>query len=570
MPDIINNSFSEQSLRLKVLLGVQQEGVIDFNRLRYRGAPKNRELKKGGAILANRDTEVLCWYQKFATANEYTDITLNGYFGNLTFYVALIDSANLKLDSTDAVELFEISLIEHVRLGKHSVGWARKVHSGVKTLFKMFGWSSIKYFSIYPIFKREFLPTPAYSDTEIKEILKILTCLFNQLHSSISKDIELHLNAHNRQKTCKLSFSGRSVNVSGAITKYFCMSYFLMSYYTWANMFCLLKLKRPKKKQTDTGTWYSQTVEKKRARKFVNIELGDNNSTIIPKHGLRILEKIIKISVLVSPVKDRLFHAMHRNKVIALESNHLTAFTNWIIKNFNLKGDNGWPLRLQSKRFRATGSSRFLAFTNDQISTSILLGNTPNVVSKYYSSGNAHDNETQLQAVSRVLENSAKCSNVDDAINKTKEDLNVEVLPYDAFIRRFTGVATPEKTIIGTGCKDPFSDHSINYSRKNKTLIPENATIACADITHCFKCENQVIIEDVDDIWCLLSFKEVLSESSYEHVNAQHFNKNYAETIALIEHACFRVAPKIRRQAENKLKKLGRHPLWSNELNLEF
>ena len=570
MPKSIQDNCLMKSLRLKVLIGVERESIIDFNRLRYIGAPKNSDIRIGKVEFANRDEQVITWYRKFSNANQFTDITLNGYFCNLTFYVALIDNASLELDSREAVELFEATLIEHVRLGKHSVGWARKVHSGLKTLFRLLNWSSIEHFSVYPIFRNESLPTPAYSDTEIKRILKLLMRLFNQLHKSLLEDIEYHLNANNRQKTVELNYLQYSVKVSGAITKYFCLSYFLMSYYTWANMFCLLKLKRPQKMQTDSGIWYSQIVEKKRARKFVNIELGGNGSAIIPKYGLSVLEKITKVSILVSPNKNRLFHAMLRGKIIALESNHLTAFTNWLIKNFDLKGDNGWPLRLQSQRFRVTGSSRFLSYTNDPIAASTLLGNTPNVVSKHYSSGNEHENNTQLQAVSRVLENSAKCNSVEEAIRKTKKDLNIEVLPYDEFIRKFTGIANPEKTIIGTGCKDPFSARVTKYNRQNTELVSDEKTIACADIAYCFQCENQVIVEEVDDIWCLLSFKEALEDSRHDHESLSHFKRNYGETITRIEHACFRVSPKIRRKAEKKLRLEGRHPLWSNELNLDF
>lgn len=566
MSEIINDA----ELKLKVQNGVEQTANLNFNRFRYIGVPKSKQLKNKTFIFAERDLDVKHWFKAFATANDYSDTTLFGYFNDLCFYVALIDSTDYLLDSQVAVDFFEVTLVEHVRLGKHSVGWARKMHSGMRSIFQMFDWKTKGVFSDYPLFKREFMPTPAYSDNEIKRILQLLNSLFSQLHQHITNNLMMHLNAKSREKTITLEYDIHSISTSGAITKYFCIGYFLMSYYTWANMTSLLNLKRPKKLQTETGNWYSESVEKKRARKFVTVELGDNNSTIVPKHGLTLIERILELSIKVAPDKNKLFHASIKGEIKALEANHLSQFTNWLIKNFNLMGDNDWPLRLQAQRFRVTGSNRYLDLTNDQFATSAILNNTPDVLRKHYSSGNELDNDKQLQAVSRVLEGAAKCNSVEDAIEKAKKAMDVEILPYDAFIKKFANLGQPEKTIIGTGCKNTLSLQAKKYNRKNKQLLKDEKSLACADILKCFGCENQVIIEEVDDIWCLLSFREALIESSHEHVNALHFQKNYAAILNSLERAFFRVSLKVRRRAEKKLMSFGRHPLWGKGLNMVF
>lgn len=559
-----------QYLKLKVRKGVEQTAYLNFNRFRYVGVPKVKRLNDDNLISANRDTEVKSWFLAFSNANEYSDITLFGYFNDLSFYVALIDTTTYPLHSKEAVDRFEVTLVDHVRLGKHSIGWARKMSSGIRTIFKMFGWKTRGYFSDYPLFKREFMPTPAYSEKEIKRILKLLNSLFFQLHTYITENSLIDLNENSRKKVMTLKYDVYTITISGAITKYFCIGYFLMSFYTWANMTSLLNLNRPKKRETDSGTWYSESVEKKRARKFVTVELGDNNSIIVPNYGLKYIEKIIEVSVKVAPNTNRLFHTSINGQIKALEANYLTQFTNWLIKNFNLKGDNGWPLRLQAKRFRATGSSRYLNLTNDQLSTSLLLNNTPDVLRKHYSSGNEFDNDRQLQAVSRVLEGASKCKNVEDAIETTKEAMDVEILPYEAFLHKYTGLGKPEKVVIGTGCKNTIAAQSERFNKKHSQFTKKESSLACADILKCFGCENQVIIEEVDDIWCLLSFKETLTESSHEHFSAKHFSRNYSKLLDSLERACFRVSPKIRRQAEKKLTTLGRHPLWSAGLNLSF
>ncbi len=122
---------SNQYLKLKVRKGVEQTAYLNFNRFRYVGVPKVKRLNDDDLIGANRDTEVKSWFLAFSNANEYSDITLFGYFNDLSFYVALIDTTTYPLHSKEAVDRFEATLVDHVRLGKHSIGCARKMSSGI-------------------------------------------------------------------------------------------------------------------------------------------------------------------------------------------------------------------------------------------------------------------------------------------------------------------------------------------------------------------------------------------------------------------------------------------------------
>ena len=183
----------EEHLILPVKIGVEQTTNLDFNRFRYIGAPKVRQIQTGKVILANREEEAFKWFNAFKNAN----------------------------DSKLGVELLEMTLVEHIRLGKHSVGWARKMLSGVRTTFQLFGWSVINKFSSYPIFKQESTPTPAYSDNEIKRILKLLNSLFTQLYEQINNDLAMHINTSSRKKIGTANFEGINIDVSGVITKCF-------------------------------------------------------------------------------------------------------------------------------------------------------------------------------------------------------------------------------------------------------------------------------------------------------------------------------------------------------------
>ena len=94
--------------------------------------------------------------------------------------------------------------------------------------------------------------------------------------------------------------------------------------------------------------------------------------------------------------------------------------------------------------------------------------------------------------------------------------------------------------------------------------------LACADILNCFSCPNQVVIEEVEDIWCLLSFREMIDDSIVGHINTSQFSRNFAELLERIDFAIFKVDPVIRRKASKKLQKEGRHPIWPEGINYLF
>ena len=66
-----NFKLREEYLILPVKIGVEQTTNLDFNRFRYLGSPKVRKIQTGNVVLANREEEVLKWFNAFKSANEY-------------------------------------------------------------------------------------------------------------------------------------------------------------------------------------------------------------------------------------------------------------------------------------------------------------------------------------------------------------------------------------------------------------------------------------------------------------------------------------------------------------------
>jgi hypothetical protein len=214
-------------------VGISKYQSFDFNRFRYFGAPPKKEIDK--AKFANRDSLVNQWVDILGKNQEYSDRTKFSYFNDLTKYMSFVDSRILNPESEEAANAWEQHLIERVRLGSMQVNTAQKHNSAIRCLLKLLGYPVEKWFSPYGLFRRESNPTEAYSDAELKTLLRLIQPLFNQLHKQITFNLPLYLNAQPRDKFASIQLKERNCQVAGAITKCFTLGYFLMSYYTWGN-----------------------------------------------------------------------------------------------------------------------------------------------------------------------------------------------------------------------------------------------------------------------------------------------------------------------------------------------
>jgi len=557
-----------EGLRLRLETGIATTSVIDFNRLRFLGVPIRQNISK--SINANRDGSVYRWYNCFKSDNEYADRTLHGYIQDFIKYIRVCDRHRVEPESESAVILWERHLVEQVRLNGMKVNSARKLISSIKTILRLLNQESKSWFSAHSIFRSEINPTKSYSDKELVQLLKIFYPMFRQLSKQIIKNPGLYLSDSSRKKNAIFVYKSHTIKVSGAINKCFSVAYYLLSYFTLSNCSSLLKMVKVERNENSEYIWFEQSVLKPRANKFVSISIGDNGTFHVPKYALRFFEQLLELSNIVS-TNNHLLSQLTNNQVRPLESQDLSAFSKWFQTTFSLKDDNGDLLKPTNRKFRASGSYRYLMLTGSNIDTSILLGNTPQVLSRHYSSGNEGENNNQLLATALTLENSVKCSDINSAKEQTKKELNIEILPYEEFIGKYAGTQG-QKTAIGTACKNPHSEQTDKFQRKmnfNPKSFPVK-NLACSDISNCFFCKNQVVIEDVDDIWCLMSFKLSIIDSKVFHANEDQFQKNFSEVIKKIDLVLFKVNPVIRRKSENKLNLIGRHPMWPEDINRDF
>lgn len=116
---------------------------------------------------------------------------------------------------------------------------------------------------------------------------------------------------------------------------------------------------KAERKIFDGGKWFEQSVLKPRANKYVSISIGDNGTFHVPKIALRFLSSYCSLVALFFGSPFAL--ANQRDHIAPLEQGHIQTFSKWLYETFDLKSDDGEPLRPMASKFRASGSCRYLA-----------------------------------------------------------------------------------------------------------------------------------------------------------------------------------------------------------------
>lgn len=233
----------------------------------------------------------------------------------------------------------------------------------------------------------------------------------------------------------------------------------------------------------------------------------------------------------------------------------------WAEKYFRFTDQTGRRLRPVISRFRETGA-QITTFHQGELVNDIMLNNTSNTRKKSYSKGNRTANNGMMQDAMSLREQEIK---QDESTKEAQESLGIDVLVIEA--ENKINLPNLSRTPNGGSCSEPFGERSKKFTRKalKHGLIRDGERLACADLLGCFGCPDQVIVQSLSDIWCLLSFKSCIEESLYRHLDAHHYKKNFEDIIVFID---TKILPNIKfsllRAAEEKLNDDGLHPNWDD------
>ncbi|MCG3866003.1 MULTISPECIES: hypothetical protein [unclassified Photobacterium] len=235
------------------------------------------------------------------------------------------------------------------------------------------------------------------------------------------------------------------------------------------------------------------------------------------------------------------------------------------------KKDPSFTFRLQ--RIRASSLSRSNRELGEK--TSISVGNHTLKVhqANKYSRGNKKVNQIEAAKSAVTLESTVRNGgNIELGINTTSQIMNIPIVDVTEYENKFTNSNDTCKTTQGGVCKGEENKQTKAFKKSlNKhNLLTESdlENISCGYIIECFDCSNFGVIDDVEDIWCLLSFREQLNNSIQHHCSLKHFIKNYGDIMISIDRLLDRLTSRNVELAMKKIIKGKLHPQWDDEYSI--
>lgn len=563
--------------KIKYLSGWQPELCIqldngsyrlaDFNRFLVRGFPSTAEMKQGCQFDdADRESHILQLKGRYDEEIEEgaSHLTLYTLFRNTSLYLRWCDTQLIPAFTQRSIESYMSSLQNAVMLGQLKRNTYSGKRSSMVSLFTKYLDLPHSYFdNVIILDGRDVEPFEAYTRSDLIQLLPFLRQLFKQTYQQFIEDPDTHINANRNIPTMRFEWKSELYPLCGGITKMMCAATYLLAYYTYTNTSDLLNLKQPNNASMSVGdSWYTMPAFKRRAFKTIQVEIG-NHELEIPKYSLDFFGKLLKASTIISDTEDTtLLKAAYSKKVKPLRNYTLQAFLKiWVEKHFTFIDQTGRRLRPVISRFRETGS-QLTSYHQGEIVNNLMLNNTPNTRRRHYSEGNKLANNGMMQDAMSIREEQIK-SRVNT--QQAQENLSIKVLVIEAENR--INLPHLSRTSNGGSCAAPFGEKSQKYTKKSQAqgLAKEGERLACADLLGCFGCPEQVIVQSISDIWCLLSFKVCIEESLCFHLDASHYKKNFENIVQFIEQKILpSISQQIIRKAETKLNDDGLHPAWGD------
>ncbi|MCG6363416.1 hypothetical protein [Vibrio fluvialis] len=552
---------------LCIQLDDEHHCLADFNRFMVKGFPSTASLQQGGRFEdANREDFILQMKSRFDDLMDEgkSHKSLYSTYSACSLYLRWCDEYNEEAFTQGSIEAYFGLLYREVLLGKIKRSTFKVKRTKMLRLFcDYLDLPSTLFDNITITDSSDAEPYEAYTRSDLNQLLPFLRSLFKQTTKQFIENPEKHINAHKSTPTMTFDWKGEQYKLCGGISKMMCAGIYLLAYYTYANTSDLFQLMQPNNVSTSIGeTWYTMPAFKRRAFKTIQVEMGDHELDI-PKYAMNFFDTLLEASRLISTGSNAtLFQTVASKECKQLKTGTLQSFLRvWVEKHFAFTDQTGRRLRPVISRFRETGA-QITTYYQGELVNDIMLNNTSNTRKQNYSKGNRTANNGMIQDAMSLREQEIKHG---ESTKEAQKSLGIDVLVIEA--ENKINLPNLSRTPNGGSCSEPFGEKSEKYTRKalKHGLIKDGERLACADLLGCFGCPDQVIVQSLSDIWCLLSFKSCIEESLYHHLDAHHYKKNFEDIIVFID---TKILPNIKfsllRAAEEKLDDEGLHPNWDD------
>lgn len=569
-----------KNINLRDRLITDGHGHADFERLLYRHCPviyrtnQARSFAKNSTspIYANRNVLVINICNAIYSMDKKTRTKIN-IFNEIVAFFKLMDEH--KIDDMFSVKLLKI----------YNKKFVEKYKSGVKGKSLQLRQNSLRCllreldFEFYEKNKRIFTTFPSdsdpilpYSDGEIKKIILPLFYIYNSYATHLENDtvpsiFPLYENGYMELSECRdLNKKSKNRTVSYRTNSSVWKSdlsrvaFFLTCFYTGVNSSPLLDLKISDF-QEDIFKGISRGAYKLNTKKGRQNGRGNEISIGFNKKSKMFFERWTKICKKLNGGEDGyMFPQVVNDKLSKMTITNMSTLNKYLF-DFDIP-------KLSSQRFRKTKASLLIRSTESIFMVAEGLNNSVTTSAKHYADGNPIESEFSLASALHIREQTA----LGISIDKAKESSSIifkDPLKKSIIDTKF------KKLSNGLRCGSTYN--------KDKTLTIKNALIkqgiasekdlvACNKFLECFGCIHHAVIAEVDDIWLLLSFADVILES----LSRPSINSNPTKLLDNVHNSLQIIIAKIKsdyKSAYNEAyeKYLNTpHPVWQDQEDLEL
>lgn len=487
--------------------------------------------------------------------------TAKNYFDTMLLFIRFCDANKIIVEITEqTINAYTFHIREKLRLNPSSAEACRAAADSLSYFLAWSGYDDLA--KLLPKVVRSdtsLTKTQAYSDDELRSIASDLFCVFNVLVSRLKTGEPTNCPFNKSKRHWDSSAS----NTTAWYNKLTATAFFITSKFIGDNNSPLLNIRISDVIEKDfkfdkTINCYILTTKKGR-------QGGQSNEWALgftARGRDFFIEYLNCLKIFNLPDDAYLFPCFTNGKYRgSLSQPDLSTYASWFSKH-SIHG-----IRPIVGRFRQTKSDGIMTRTNSIDHVAKGLNNSKITVFKNYMKGSTQNNRNCLGSAAEAIELIARGNSIDYARkivgDKYKKPRRiVEIIATEQL--------EPTQTSVGTRCKQPFGEKSKRLMRelKSKNILHENESIACFKFLDCFWCENQVLVAESDDIWCLLSFRAALREALLRpNINHQLPVEKVMQVIA----KCNLILLDIKQdysdvyaEAEIKYHNIS-HPLWGDE-----
>jgi len=222
---------------------------------------------------------------------------------------------------------------------------------------------------------------------------------------------------------------------------------------------------------------------------------------------------------------------------------------------------------LTNQRFRKTKASLIMRATNSIFTVAEGLNNSPETVAKHYPVSSEFSLSTMLNVRERTARGESLADAKENSVFNYSDPVRENSLNQQEI--RYMPISSS-----GIRCKSPFGEKSLKLKQAliDSKIAKDTDGVACYKFLECFGCRHHAVIADMEDIWLMLSFRDVLlgvmTRPSINSVPGDLLVKisNTVESILL------RIKIEFVDVYDLAIKRYmdGPHPLWSNENDFDL